>query len=116
MKERDRFMGHFSKSHNYTYYSELYSEKEFKDFWDEEDERMYRKAGRDIRRILGKKDKYTGREAAYFFQKKYHCVQIPYVYEWTYRTNPHPDFARFEPFAYAEYGPDDDPLLLFRGL
>ena len=98
MKIDQKFVGHFSKSHNFT----GYSEEEIEKYWDEEDERMYRKAGRDIRRILGKKDKYTGREAAYFFQKKYHCFQIPFAYEWNYRTMPRPYFARFEPFGYDE--------------
>ncbi len=107
MKEVKPFYGWFIKHKHYAAYKDVLRNGYVVNF----DEQLYAKVGGEIEAVLGKKSKYSVREAVLYFQTKYQAYRVPWEYAaWyeeaflDYNYNNHsvwyPD--EMNPFDYSE--------------
>ncbi len=79
-KELRPFSGEFIKHKNYTASENLlYNGYDIK-FCDS----LYKKVSREIKKVLGEKEKYSVKDAVFYFQKKYQAYRVPWEYAFWY--------------------------------
>ena len=105
-KEIRPFSGEFIKDKGYVAYEDLQGV----DYAVEFSKKLYKKASRDVERILGKKTKYSVCDVVRFFQSKYQAYRVPWLYAMWYeessldivfdeKSERHPD--SMNPFDYS---------------